>query len=58
MGRITGIIIEAIKNRGTYDILRNVPRLLSTQVLTLLAALSGRSKGKTSNVQTPLQKGI
>lgn len=41
-----GIIIEAIKNRGTYDILRNVSRLLSTRVLTLLVALSGRSKEK------------
>lgn len=43
------IIIEAIKNSGTCDILRNVSRLLSTQVLTLLVALTGRSREK--NVQ-------
>lgn len=41
-----GIIIEAIKNRGTCDILRNVSRLLSTQVLTLLVALAGRKGEK------------
>lgn len=41
-----GIIIEVIKNRGTCDILRNVSRLLSTQALTLLAALAGRSREK------------
>jgi len=41
-----GIIIEAIKNRGTCGILRNVSRLLSTQVLTLLVALTGRSGEK------------
>lgn len=40
------VIIEAIKNSGTCDILRNVSRLLSTQVLTLLVALAGRSSEK------------
>lgn len=41
-----GIIIEAIKSRGTCDFLRNVSRLLSIQVLTLLVALAERIREK------------
>lgn len=41
-----GIIIEDIKSRGTCDFLRNVSRLLSTQVLTPLVALAGIRREK------------